>query len=242
MVRGGVMSAGKEPFSANSGWSAQTRPAVNALPSDVDLEFVSQIGEVLMVHKFAIDALMTKIRIWSEEFDYTHEHDPIEHITSRIKRPEAILQKLRRRGLPVTPISARENLDDIAGIRVVCPFISDVYLIDQLLRRHDMTIVQTKDYISEPKANGYRSLHLIMDVPVHLSDRTELVTAELQLRTIAMDFWAAVEHELFYKSGGEVPQDFAAELKAAADSASDLDARMKALNERNKTRLGTTEP
>lgn len=235
------MSAGKEPFFANSGWSAQLRPAANALPSEVDLDFVRQVGDVLMVHKFAIDSVMTKIRIWSEEFDYTHEHDPIEHITSRIKRPEAIVQKLRRRGLPVTPSSARENLDDIAGIRVVCPFISDVYLIDQLLRRHDMTIVQIKDYIQNPKPNGYRSLHLIMDVPVHLSDRTELVTAELQLRTIAMDFWAAVEHELFYKSGGEVPQDFAAELKAAADSAADLDARMKALHERNKQRLGTAE-
>lgn len=235
------MSAGKEPFFANSGWSAQLRPAANALPSEVDLDFVRQVGDVLMVHKFAIDSVMTKIRIWSEEFDYTHEHDPIEHITSRIKRPEAIVQKLRRRGLPVTPSSARENLDDIAGIRVVCPFISDVYLIDQLLRRHDMTIVQIKDYIQNPKPNGYRSLHLIMDVPVHLSDRTELVTAELQLRTIAMDFWAAVEHKLFYKSGGEVPQDFAAELKAAADSAADLDARMKALHERNKQRLGTAE-
>ena len=233
-----MMSAGREPFFAQPGWSAQARSRANALPSQVDLKFVRQIGEVLMVHKFAIDSVMTKIRIWSEEFDYTHEHDPIEHITSRIKRPEAIVQKLQRRGLPVNPTSARDNLDDIAGIRVVCPFISDVYLIDELLRRHDMAVVQTKDYISAPKANGYRSLHLIMEVPVHLSDRTELVTAELQLRTIAMDFWAAVEHELFYKSGGEVPQDFAAELKAAADSASDLDARMKAMHERNKERLG----
>ncbi|WP_433873747.1 GTP pyrophosphokinase [Saccharopolyspora sp. CA-218241] len=189
-------------------------------------------GYLLLLHKFAVDEMMTKMRIWSEEFDHAHEHDPIEHITSRIKRPAAIAAKLHRRGHPITPDAAREHLDDIAGVRVVCPFVSDVYLVHDLLRQHDMETVLVKDYIAEPKPNGYRSLHLIMRVPVHLSDRTEPVTVEVQLRTIAMDFWAAVEHELTYKSGGAVPQDFAGELTAAAEAAADLDARMQSLHDR----------
>ncbi|GAA2792364.1 GTP pyrophosphokinase family protein [Saccharopolyspora taberi] len=201
-------------------------------------DFVRRTGDLLMVHKFGIDEIMTKLRIWSEEFDYSHEHDPIEHITSRVKRPEAIAAKLSRRGLPVDPVSARRHLTDIAGVRVVCPFVSDVYLIRDLIRQHEMEIVQTKDYIAAPKPNGYRSLHLIIKVPVHLSDHTELVAVELQIRTIAMDFWAAVEHELLYKSGGAVPDGFAAELKAAAEAAAGLDARMSSLHEHSEVAPG----
>ncbi|PWV84068.1 putative GTP pyrophosphokinase [Prauserella marina] len=196
-----------------------------------ELEFVRELGGLLLMHKFAVDELLTKLRIWSEEFDYAHEHDPIEHIASRIKRPESIMQKLRRKGLPVTLASARDHLTDIAGVRVVCPFVSDVYLIRDLIRRNGMEIVQTKDYIAEPKPNGYRSLHLLIRVPVHLSDRVEKVTAEIQLRTIAMDFWAAVERKIFDKSGGAPRPEFSGELKAAADAAADLDARMKGLHE-----------
>ncbi|MEV0698829.1 GTP pyrophosphokinase family protein [Saccharopolyspora sp. NPDC050389] len=223
------------------GWPYPQRSAIEQL-GDMDrddaLAFVRQTGGLLMMHKFGVDELMTKLRIWSEEFDYAHEHDPIEHITSRIKRPEAIAAKLARRGLPVDPVSAREHLTDIAGVRVVCPFISDVYLVRDLIRKHQIEIVQTKDYIAAPKPNGYRSLHLIIKVQVHLSDRTELVAVELQLRTIAMDFWAAVEHELLYKSGGKVPESFAAELKAAADAAARLDAQMSSLHERSERASG----
>ncbi|SDR91026.1 GTP pyrophosphokinase [Actinopolymorpha singaporensis] len=205
---------------------------------DDALAFLRQLRDLLMVHKFGVDELMTKLRIWSEEFDHAHEHDPIEHISSRIKRPEAIAAKLARRGLPVDPVSAREHLTDIAGVRVACKFISDVYLIRDLIRQHQIEIVQTKDYIAAPKPNGYRSLHLIINVPVHLSDRTELVAVELQLRTIAMDFWAAVEHELLYKSGGQVPETFAAKLKAAAEAAARLDAQMTSLHERSERASG----
>lgn len=217
------------------GWTSRHRSAVGGPTDDASVDdFMREVTSLLLLYKFAVDETMTKLRIWSEEFDDTHEHDPIEHIISRVKRPEAIVAKLRRRGLPVTPTSARDNLDDLAGVRVVCPFAPDVYLIRDRIARHDLEIVQTKDYIAAPKPNGYRSLHLIMKVPVALSDRIERVTVELQLRTIAMDFWATVEHELFYKTGGEVPADSQRELKAAADTAADLDQRMQALHERGE--------
>lgn len=222
-------------------WSAPgpttTRSARKFDPAELgaDAEFLRETGNLLLLHKFAIDEVMTRLRIWSEEFDHAHEHDPIEHITSRVKRPEAIAAKLQRRGLPVSPASAWEHLDDIAGIRVVCPFVSDVYLVHGLLQKHGIEIVHTKDYIAAPKPNGYRSLHLIAKVPVHLSEHTPLITVEIQLRTIAMDFWAAVEHELSYKAGGRLSLESTRELKAAADAAADLDARMKSLHERTET-------
>jgi putative GTP pyrophosphokinase len=185
------------------------------------------------VYKFAIEELMTKLRILSEEFDFVHQHDPIEHITSRVKRPEAIKEKVRRRGLGDDWVAAAHVLDDIAGIRVVCPFVSDVHQVARMLTaQDDVELLRTKDYISRPKANGYRSLHLIVRIPVFLSDRVEKVKVEVQLRTIAMDFWAAVEHKLSYKYADRVPDDFAGELAAAARTAADLDARMAALHER----------
>ncbi|GAA5157434.1 MULTISPECIES: GTP pyrophosphokinase [Amycolatopsis] len=187
----------------------------------------------LMVYKFAVDELMTKLRILSEEFDFAHQHDPIEHITSRVKQPEAILRKLQRKGHAPGIEAIREHIEDVAGIRVVCPFVPDVYMVARMLgQQDDVEIVRTKDYIAEPKPNGYRSLHLIVRIPVFLSDRVEKVKVEIQMRTIAMDFWAAVEHELFYKYDGEAPDDFAEELRAAAVTAADLDSRMTALHQR----------
>lgn len=187
----------------------------------------------LMVYRFAVAELMTKLRILSEEFDFAHQHDPIEHITSRVKRPEAIEQKLRRRGLATDGASMAEQLDDIAGVRVVCPFVSDVYHVAQMLTgQDDVELLHSKDYIANPKANGYRSLHLIVRIPVFLSDRVEKVKVEVQLRTIAMDFWATLEHKLFYKYADQVPADFADELASTAAVAAQLDTRMQELHER----------
>jgi putative GTP pyrophosphokinase len=192
-----------------------------------------QLGRELMVYKFAVDELMTKLRILSEEFDFAHQHDPIEHLVSRVKQPEAILRKLRRKGIEPSIPAIREHIEDVAGIRVVCPFVPDVYTVARILgQQDDVEIVRTKDYIEAPKPNGYRSLHLIVRIPVFLSDRVEKVKVEIQMRTIAMDFWAAVEHKLFYKHDGEAPEDFAAELRAAAVTAADLDRRMTALHQR----------
>lgn len=185
----------------------------------------------LVVYKFAVDELMTKLRILSEEFDLVHRHDPIEHVTHRVKRPDAILDKLRRKGLPADLALAAEHLDDVAGVRVVCPFVSDVYRVrDMLARQHDVQILKTKDYIAAPKPNGYRSLHLIVRIPVFLSDRVEHVKVEVQLRTIAMDFWATLEHKLYYKYDDQVPAGFVEELTTTAAIAAELDARMESLH------------
>ena len=205
-----------------------------ALPAAGDLAVAGRppYPRLLLLAKFAIEELLTKLRILSEEFDFVHRHDPIEHITSRVKRPEAIREKLARRGLGDWP-DAAASLDDIAGVRVVCPFVSDVYEVARMLTaQDDVELLRTKDYIAAPKPNGYRSLHLIVRIPVFLSDRTEHVKVEVQLRTIAMDFWAAVEHKLSYKYRDSVPPGFAGELAATATVAADLDARMGALFDR----------
>ncbi|MFB9904902.1 GTP pyrophosphokinase [Allokutzneria oryzae] len=197
------------------------------------LEVYRQLSQFLLVYKFAVEELMTKLRILSEEFDFVHRHDPIEHITNRVKRPEAIMEKLRRKGLEPDLDVIAEHLDDVAGVRVVCPFVSDVYGVEEMLRRqHDVKILRTKDYIASPKPNGYRSLHLIVQIPVFLSDRVEHVKVEVQMRTIAMDFWATLEHKLFYKYDDHVPADFADELASTAAIAAQLDARMESLHQR----------
>ncbi|MCP3800624.1 GTP pyrophosphokinase family protein [Allokutzneria sp. A3M-2-11 16] len=192
-----------------------------------------RLSQFLLVYKFAVEELMTKLRILSEEFDFVHRHDPIEHITHRVKRPEAIVEKLRRKGLRPDLDTIAEHLDDVAGVRVVCPFVSDVYGVQEMLgRQHDVKILRTKDYIASPKPNGYRSLHLIVQIPVFLSDRVEHVKVEVQMRTIAMDFWATLEHKLFYKYDDQVPADFADELASTAAVAAQLDARMESLHRR----------
>ncbi|GAB3297853.1 GTP pyrophosphokinase [Parasphingorhabdus pacifica] len=202
------------------------------------LDQLREFGGFLLPYKFAVEEIVTRLRIWSEEFDFTNEHDPIQHITHRVKSPEAIVAKLRRRSHPLSTESARKHLTDLAGVRVVCPLVSDVYLVRDLLRGHDTEVVETKDYIAAPKPNGYRSLHLIVRTPVVLSNRTMHVTAELQLRTIAMDFWATLEHELYYKHGQQADSPFLDELESAAVTAADLDARMESLYQQRVSRRG----
>ncbi|GLY50770.1 GTP pyrophosphokinase [Lentzea sp. NBRC 102530] len=198
-----------------------------------DLGVLRDLERGLLVYKFAIEELMTKLRILSEEFDAVHHHDPIEHITNRVKKPEGILEKLRRKGFPLDLDAIGDWLDDIAGVRVVCPFVSDVYRVSAMLaRQHDVEILRTKDYIAQPKPNGYRSLHLIVRIPVFLSDRVEHVKVEVQLRTIAMDFWATLEHKLFYKYDDSPPAEFVGELMSTAMIAAQLDDRMETLHRR----------
>lgn len=197
------------------------------------IEFYRRLSRFLLVYKFAVEELMTKLRILSEEFDFVHQHDPIEHITSRVKRPEAIMEKMVRKGLEPEVDLIADGLDDVAGVRVICPFVSDVYRVAEMLGgQHDVTVLRSKDYIAKPKPNGYRSLHLIVRIPVFLSDRVEHVKVEVQLRTIAMDFWATLEHKLFYKYDDQVPADFADELASTAAIAAQLDARMQSLHQR----------
>lgn len=174
--------------------------------------------------------IQTKLENLNNEFKYTKDRNPIHLIKTRIKTPKSIMDKLRRRGLDVTVESAKQNLTDIAGIRVICPYVDDIYLICNMLTlQDDIELIRTNDYIKNPKPNGYRSLHLIVSVPVFLSDRKELVKAEVQIRTIAMDFWASLEHEIAYKLPESRSETIREELKDCADVINNTDKRMQSL-------------
>lgn len=178
-------------------------------------------------YKFAIDEVTTKISILRQEFEEAHDHSPIEHVRSRLKSPESLFAKMARIECDPTLENIEREIRDIAGVRVVCPFVSDVYWIsDMLTSQPDVTVLEVEDYIAEPKRNGYRSLHQIIEIPVFLSDRTEHVPVELQIRTIAMDFWASVEHTIYYKYEGMVPSTLLDELHQAARTAATLDSTM----------------
>lgn len=181
-------------------------------------------------YRAAIKEVRTKIEILSEDFAVRHDYNPIHHMERRLKSPESIEEKLQRYGKEISIESARENIMDIAGIRVVCNFIDDVYAIaDMLMEQNDITLIAKKDYIENPKDNGYRSLHLVLSVPVFLLNGCESVPVEVQIRTVAMDFWASLEHQLRYKKGKELITKINFELKACAEVSAKLDKRMQGL-------------
>ncbi|MCY7777079.1 GTP pyrophosphokinase family protein [Bacillus haynesii] len=181
----------------------------------------------LLVYKFALDQMDTKFSIISQEYNLIHGHNPIEHTKSRVKSFESLINKLVRKGCDITTKAAKEHINDIAGLRIVCSFLSDIYNMVEVLREHeDIKILKMKDYIKNPKPNGYRSLHLIVEVPVYLTNRVEHAKVEIQIRTIAMDFWASLEHKIYYKLNNEVPNQLTDELKEAADIANYLDEKM----------------
>lgn len=189
---------------------------------------IEKWSKFIMIYKFAIEEMNTKLKILNEEFTYTHQHNPIEHLKYRVKEPHSIIQKLSRKGFEVSIDSARENIYDIAGMRVVCPFNSDIYTIYEMLKQQtDIKIFEVRDYIKNPKPNGYTSFHLIVEIPIFLSQGMEYVKVEIQIRTIAMDFWASLEHKIFYKYNKEVPRRLVMELKKAADSIYELDHKME---------------
>lgn len=191
----------------------------------------NEITRFIMVYKFALDEIETKIDILKEEFESFHDYSPIEHTKSRLKSPESILKKLHRKGLPISVRNVKEHIKDIAGLRITCSFISDIYRVSEMLQKQsDIKVLDVKDYIEHPKPNGYKSLHLIVEVPVFLSDGVEHVCVEIQIRTIAMDFWASLEHKIFYKYKKEVPESLLKELKSAADTANSLDLKMERLH------------
>lgn len=190
-----------------------------------------ELTRFMMSYKFALHEMNTKIDILKQEFHYIHEYNPIEHVNSRLKAPESILKKVKKKGYELSLPAIRENVRDIAGIRITCSFISDIYEIsDMLQRQKDITVIECKDYIKNPKPNGYQSLHLILQVPIFMSDREENMYVEIQIRTIAMDFWASLEHKIYYKYNKEVPAHLTEELKEAADSATKLDRKMEEIH------------
>ena len=186
----------------------------------------------MMSYKFGIDELITKINILKQEFTHIHRYSPIEHVSSRLKTPESIIDKAQRKKCALNLDAIRANILDVAGVRITCSFISDTYRIaDMLSSQTDIRVVEVKDYIANPKPNGYKSLHLIVEIPVFMSDRVQPVLVELQIRTIAMDFWASLEHKIFYKYRGEIPPTLLAELTDAAESANKLDEKMESLHD-----------
>ncbi|UCR88597.1 GTP pyrophosphokinase [Mycetocola spongiae] len=201
-------------------------------PSTEDLKKIrNELTRMMMAYRFGLNEVSTKINILRDEFNYVHEYNPIEHVSSRLKSPESILEKAKRRGVGPSIASLREQVRDIAGIRITCSFVPDIYTVYEMLAgQQDVTVVEVRDYIKNPKPNGYQSLHVLVEVPVFLSDRVEPVLVEIQIRTIAMDFWASLEHKIYYKYGRSVPDNLLAELKEAADTASALDAKMLRLH------------
>jgi putative GTP pyrophosphokinase len=204
-----------------------------ANPFERGAELGTAVGDLtafMMTYKFGLDEVLTKIGILREEFTFTHDFNPIEHVKSRLKSPGSIAEKVLRKGYGLDPVSIREHLLDIAGVRITCSFVSDVYSVaDMLTRQPDVTVVRTRDYIRHPKPNGYQSLHLILEIPVFLSDRVELVPVEVQIRTAAMDFWAGLEHKIRYKYRGDIPAGLVEELQEAATEAGNLDKKMERL-------------
>lgn len=183
----------------------------------------------VQVYNAAIRMVKMKLDIWNDEFKMTSSHNPIHHVESRIKTPESIGAKLRRQNVPLTVEMVEEHVLDLAGVRVVCRYIDDVYHITSLIEKSDMKIVRTRDYITNPKQNGYRSLHVVLRVPVQLSDSTPSVPVEVQIRTIAMDTWASLEHEILYKVNDEEREAKASYLKECAEELASIDAKMQAL-------------
>ena len=186
-----------------------------------------QFQQIMMMYNCAIREVRTKLEVLNDELSIRNQRTPIEMIKARVKRPESMVEKLKRRGLPITLESVVNNLDDVAGIRVICSFVDDIYEVaDMLIRQDDIHVVAIKYYIRTPKENGYRSYHMIIEVPVFFSDRKKNMRVEVQIRTIAMDFWASLDHQLKYKKELSDDLHISEKLKKCADVIAQTDVMM----------------
>lgn len=188
--------------------------------------------QMQLLYRSALKEIGTKLEILNDEFKFVHKYNPIEHIKSRLKSEESIMRKLLRKGVDVTVENIQKYIDDIAGIRVICSFTPDIYrIVDMISSQDDIEVLKAKDYMINPKPNGYRSYHLIVKVPIFLSDKVIPTKVEIQIRTVAMDFWASLEHKIYYKYEGNAPEYIRTELKECADMIAFLDSKMLAINE-----------
>jgi putative GTP pyrophosphokinase len=199
--------------------------------------FLPDERRFMLQHRFGLEEVVTKLHIMADEFKLLHSEQPIDHVTSRLKSREGLREKMLRKGLPVDGSTSwdavRDQVRDVSGVRVVCPFVADVYRVfDLLVSQVDITLLASRDYIAHPKPNGYRSLHAIVRVPVFLSEGAVPIPVEVQLRTKAMDFWASLEHQIYYKYDREVPRDLLDGLRDAAEDAARLDTTMAAIHDR----------
>lgn len=197
----------------------------------LQIQETEEFHHLMMKYRCAIKEVQTKLEVLNEDFSVRHKKNPIEAISSRIKTPISIVEKLHRNKWPITPQSIYKNLHDVAGIRVICSFIEDIYQIaDVLLKQDDIRLIRKKDYIENPKENGYRSLHLIVEIPIFLADKTEYMQVEVQIRTIAMNFWASLEHKVRYKRDIPNVNDVGNRLKRCAEESARLDLEMQSIN------------
>ncbi len=203
------------------------------LDEEQALTTLDEFLNVQLLYHAAMRQVMTKLQVLDDEFHLRYNHNPIHHMESRLKTAKSIIEKLQRRSLEVSIASMRMHITDIAGIRVMCCYIEDIYTIATLLlRQEDITLVKTNDYIKHPKDSGYRSLHLVVKVPVYLSDSVEYIPVEIQIRTVAMDFWASLDHQLRYKSDREMSLELQNELKECADEIDRIDQKMQSIFKR----------
>ncbi|TDO91991.1 putative GTP pyrophosphokinase [Halanaerobium saccharolyticum] len=183
--------------------------------------------ELIFMHESAIEEVNTKLKILNNEFKIIHDHNPIEHIKTRVKKPDSIIEKLERKGYEVNLENAKTKINDIAGIRIICSFTDDIYKILEMIKaQDDIEILKVKDYIKNPKENGYRSLHLLIQLPIFLSSQARMTKVEIQIRTIAMDFWASLEHKIYYKYKNDAPDEIPEKLKQSAEMIKKLDQQM----------------
>ena len=194
--------------------------------------------EVILIYRSALKQIATKLEILNDEFQHVHRYNPIEHIKSRLKTSESIVKKLRRQGHESTIHNMVQYVNDIAGIRVICSFTSDIYRIAEMITNQgDIKVISVKDYLVNPKPSGYKSYHMLVSVPVYLSDRIVDTKVEIQIRTVAMDVWASLEHKIHYKFEGKVPEGIENELIECAKMISELDAKMLLLNDEVSTSI-----
>jgi putative GTP pyrophosphokinase len=206
----------------------------------MDLPIFYNQGEewsnALLLYDAALKEINTKLEILNNEFKLAHQYNPIEHITSRLKTPQSIAKKLRHNDKELTIENIVKYVNDVAGIRIICTFSSDIYRIaDLIAKQNDIKVLKIKDYIMCPKDNGYTSYHMIVSIPIFLSNQTVDTKVEIQIRTIAMDFWASLEHKIYYKFEGNAPEHIRKELKECAEIVSYLDQKMLSLNEEIKS-------
>ena len=208
-------------------------PDVAQVP-DIWLDQARQFQQVMMHYTCAIREVKTKLEVLNDELSVKNQRNPIEMIKSRVKKPLSIVEKLQRRGLEVSLESMVKNLDDVAGVRIICSFVDDIYEVaEMLVRQDDVKVIAVKDYIKNPKPNGYRSYHMIVEVPVFFTDSKRFIRVEVQIRTIAMDFWASLDHELKYKkSFVDTDGEISGELKEWADVIAQTDEKMLEIRKR----------
>ncbi len=200
------------------------------------LESAQPFMELLMHNECALKEIETKLNVLNDEFSLRHNYNPIESIKTRVKDPMSIIEKMKRKNIPPTIANIENTLNDIAGIRVICSFPEDIYAIAQILvEQDDIELISKKDYIADPKPNGYRSLHLIVEIPIFLSRGKKYMKVEVQFRTIAMDFWASLEHKMRYKKNIENAEEIAEELRVCSEAINAIDYRMQDI----RNRIGT---